>query len=168
MRTSRAWTVPATAAVLLALVGCADEPAGDEPALGDEETAPASPAETPSGEPAYDGDYDSAFYDELSDYDGEEVTVVGVVDEVVSPTAFTIVGPDDTEVGPLLVVDVGAVTAADPGSTVTVAGVVHEAFDLELIEEEFATDLDDEQLADWDGGPFLEALVLDLAEGDAE
>lgn len=165
MSTSRAWAITVTAAVLV-LSACS-EPAGDEPALGDAESASAA-AETSSGEPAYDGDYDSAFYDQLSDYDGEEVTVVGIVDEVVSPTAFTIVGPEDTEVGPLLVVDVGAVTAADPGSAVTVAGVVHEAFDLEMIEEEFATDLDDEQLADWDGGPFLEALVLDLAEGDSE
>ena len=169
MRTTRTWTLPAGVAVLLALAGCGDGPAGDEPALGDAQDATVTATELPSGagEAVYDGDYDSAFYDQLADYDGEQVTVLGVVDEILSPTAFSIVGPEDSEVGPLLVVDVGASAAFDPGTPVAVNGVVREAFDLETVEERFATDLDGEQLGDWDGGPYIEASVLDFVEGSS-
>lgn len=167
MSTLRARTLPVVAAALLALGGCsaADEPETEQPAA----TAGAgTDQETGTGrtDPAYDGPYDSEFYDAIADYEGEEVTVAGRVQEVVSPTSFTIVGPEDTEVGPLLVVDVGAVGGFEPDMLVAVSGVVGQALDIEEVEERYTTNLDDELHEDWSGGPYLEAVLIDMTDGD--
>lgn len=165
MRTHRARLMPAAAALLLALGGCSgDEPASEDGPAG---TTAEPEQQTGSGDAAYDGPYDSAFYEAIADYDGEEVTVVGRVDEVVSPTSFTIAGTEDTEVGPLLVVDVGAVGGFEPDMVVAVSGVVHQAFDLEAVEERFNTDLEDELHEEWNGGPYIEAVTIGMPESSA-
>lgn len=101
-------------AALVGLAGCSE----GEGEVTPEDTAAEGASSEGTGK-AYDGAYDSAaydsaFYDALDEYEGQEVTVVGEVGEVVSPTAFTIEGAEDTEVGPLLVVDVGATGGFEP------------------------------------------------------
>lgn len=114
------------------------------------------PAEDVAAEP-YVGPYDTAFYDEAVTYAGEEVTLSAEVNTVLSPTAFTIAGTDDTTVSPLLVISGEQMTDLEEGQAVQVTGIVHEAFDLPQVEEEMAEELDDDLFADYDGQPYIEA-----------
>ncbi len=151
-----------TAAVTL--VGCSADGAGTEQGTDVDKRQGTSateerPDETDGG---YVGPYDSEFYDTLAAYEGDEVTVFGEVDEVVSPTSFTIAGVDDTQVGPLLVVSLEATGGLEKDMPVSVTGTVHEAFDIAAVERRFRTELDDNLHSRWNGGPYIEALVIDL------
>ncbi|MCK6210407.1 hypothetical protein KZX45_07620 [Georgenia sp. EYE_87] len=165
MRPRSVWLPPLAVALLLALGGCSDDEPVNE--AGQTRTTAETERETEGGDVAYDGPYDSAFYQTIAEYDGEEVTVIGRVDEVVSPTSFTMAGTEDTEVGPLLIVDVGAVGGFEPDMVVAVSGIVHEAFDLETVEQRFNTDLDDELHEEWNGGPYIEAVTIGMPDTSA-
>ncbi|MFH5823465.1 hypothetical protein [Georgenia sp. AZ-5] len=111
----------------------------------------------------YVGPYDTPFYSDINSYSGQEVTVSGDVDEIVSATAFTIAGTEDTDVAPLLVVSTTEVGGLEPDMTVSVTGTVHEAFDLATLEEQAGTDLDDELFDVWDGEPYIDASSVDTS-----
>ncbi|MFH5823460.1 hypothetical protein [Georgenia sp. AZ-5] len=158
-------TALATAAAT-ALVGCSQggtDPDQDTDAGAEREETSAPEAEPEDDNGRYDGPYDSEFYDALGAYEGEEVTVIGEVAEVVSPTSFTIAGTEDTDVGPLLIVSLEATGGLEQDMVVSVTGTVHDAFDITAVEERFKTDLDDDLHQAWSGGPYIEAIVIDLS-----
>lgn len=117
----------------------------------------------------YDGVYDSAFYDDVESYDGEQVTVSAEVDEVLDISAFTIAGTDDTTVEPLLVISTTEAAETEVGRAVAVTGTVHESFDFATVEEEMDFDFDESVFEGWDGEPYIVASSIDdtiLPEGD--
>ncbi|MFI7585363.1 hypothetical protein ACH9DO_16460 [Kocuria sp. M1N1S27] len=135
----------------------AEEPAAEEPAG--------------EGEMAYDGVYDSAFYDDSESLVGEEVTVSAEVGSIVEPaSSFTIAGTDDTTVEPLLIVhDQGEMPELEEGLTVGVTGTVQDAFEIVTVEEELGVDLDDTLYADWEGERYIQANQVDLSvDADAD
>jgi hypothetical protein len=116
----------------------------------------------------YDGIYDTAFYEGLDSYVGEEVTLSADVNEVITPEAFSIAGTDDTSVEALLVVGATGDTELAPETTVGVTGTVQEAFVVTEVEEELGGDLDDALFAEWEQEPYVVAddvEVLENAEG---
>lgn len=113
---------------------------------------------------AYDGVYDTAFYDDYDSLVGEEVTVSAKVNEILSPEAFVIAGTDDTTVEPLLIVhNLGELPELQEELTVAVTGTVQEAFVLTDVEEELGVDLDDERYADWEGERYIQATAVDTS-----
>lgn len=149
------------------LVGCnstsgTEEGADVEDVVEEEAPAEEAPAEDMAAGP-YDGVYDQTFYDEMDSYVGEEVILSADVNEIISPTSFTIAGTDDTTVEALLVVSAEEMSEVTPGLTVEVTGIVQEAFDLPTVEEELGIDLDDAAFEDWDGEPYVEATAIDTS-----
>ncbi|WP_159616395.1 hypothetical protein [Arthrobacter zhaoguopingii] len=161
MRAAAMSMLPITA---LGLVGC-DSTAGTEEGADVEDIVDeeADGTEAPGGVEPYNGVYDSTFFDDRESYVGEEVTLSADVNEVMSPMSFTIAGTDDTTVEALLVVHDMELPEVAPELTVSVTGVVREAFDLPTVEEEMGIDLDDEAFEDWDGEPYVEAKSVDTA-----
>lgn len=148
-------------AAILSVAACGDT-AGSEQGADVEDVAEEEPAaDDAAAEGAYDGPYDAGFYGEMDSYVGEEVTLSANVNEVISPTAFTIAGTDDTTVDELLVVHPENLPEVSPDLTVGVTGTVMEAFDLVTVEEDLGVDLDDAFYEDWDGEPYLNATSID-------
>jgi hypothetical protein len=98
-------------------------------------------------------------------YYGQEVTVVGDVDDVLGPRAFVIEDDDVLSFAQIPVVTAGPVLdragqpldrALDPLSTnnVMVTGTVHQ-FNLQAFEAQLGLDLDDQQWAAWAGRPAI-------------
>lgn len=112
---------------------------------------------------AYDGAYDTAFYEDYDSLIGEEVVLSADVNEVISNSSFTIAGTDDTSVEPLLVVSSEQMSEVTSGLTVEVTGTVKESFDLPTVEEELGIDLDDELYEDWDGENYIQASQVDTS-----
>ena len=109
---------------------------------------------------AYAGPYDTDFYDEAVTYAGEEVTLSAQINEIISPTAFTIAGTDDTTASPLLIITDQQMPDLEEGRSVEVTGTVQEAFDLPQVEEEMEEDLDDDLFGDYDGQPYIQATEV--------
>lgn len=109
----------------------------------------------------YDGDYDPNFYDAISTYVGEEVSLSAEVLDVLSPTAFTIISGDDPTGNPLLVLNEDDAENILPGMPVQVTGAVMEAFDTATVEEDMGVDLDDALYEDWIGDFYLEVTAID-------
>jgi hypothetical protein len=153
---------PAVAAVLalsgLGLTACGDDTAGNEAGADVQDVTEDDVAVGP-----YDGPYDTAFYGDLDSYVGEEVTVSADVNEILSPTSFTIAGTDDTTVEPLLVVGATEVTGLESDLTVSVTGTVQEGFDVAAVEDDLGADLDDELYTEWDGEHYLVAKSVDTS-----
>lgn len=86
------------------------------------------------------------------------------MNEVITPTSFTIAGTDDTSVEALLVV--GATGDADlaPETTVEVTGTVPKSLVLADVEDELGADLDDALFADWEKQPYLIAEDVEVPE----
>lgn len=161
-RSTRALAAGVMAVAALGLTACGE----DEDTAGTETGASVEDVQEGADEDAagpYDGVYDSSFYDDVESYDGETVTLSADVNEVLTPTSFTIAGTDDTEVEELLVVSADASNDLAADLTVEVTGMVHDAFDLTTAEEDLGTDLDDALYEDWDGEPFVEATLVDTS-----
>lgn len=159
---SKAVALSATVAAAAVLAGCAQGGTGQQASSDSPSGTSTSRTDPQSADGGYVGPYNSEFYDALTTYEGEEVTVLGGVDEVVSPTSFTIAGTEDTQVGPLLVVALEATGGLEPDMVVSVTGTVHEALDVADVERRFDTNFDGELHSSWAGGPYIEALVIDL------
>ncbi|GAB3349395.1 hypothetical protein [Modestobacter lapidis] len=112
----------------------------------------------------FEGPYDSAFYDEVDSYVGEEVVLSADVNEVLSPMSFTIAGTDDTTVESLLVVGAGEDNQLAPETTVEVTGTVEESFVIEDVEEQLGVDLEDELFTDFDQEPYVMAGNVEVLE----
>ncbi|SDN76203.1 hypothetical protein [Geodermatophilus sp. DSM 45219] len=164
---SRPLAGPTLAAVLVlagaGLSGCAED---DEGAL-----APDLETEVPDlrGEGDLDDPYigvlDADFYEDLPAYDGQEVTLLAEVAQVLSPRAFTVTAPDDAEVGEVLVVATPDAGDAEPeaGSQVFVAATPVDSFEAGVVAEELGLEVDVAELAEWDEQTFLVAEVLQPA-----
>ncbi|TFV63982.1 hypothetical protein E4P41_03200 [Geodermatophilus sp. DF01-2] len=139
-----------------------EEPAADEPAA--EEPADEPAAEEPAAEGPFEGPFDSAFYDEIDSYVGQEVVLSADVNEVITPTAFTIAGTDDTSVEALLVVSATENNELAPETTVEVTGTVQQAFVVTEVEEELGIDLDDALFADYEQEPYVVAESVEVLE----
>lgn len=157
----------------LGLTACGDDTSGTETGADVEDIQEEGVEEEGVEEDAvvdpYVGLYDTAFYEDLDTYVGEEVTVSADVNEILSPMSFTIAGTEDTSVESLLIVSASEMNDLESGLAVEVTGTVHEAFDLPTVESEMDVDLDDELYSEWDGEPYIEATAVDTSvEVDTE
>ena len=107
----------------------------------------------------YNGPYSEAFRDEIEGYTGLEVSLLGEVQRIVSPIAFTLGGEEDVE--PILVVMDEERGALVPGQAVAVAAVPQGEFALAEVEAAIGSDLPDDAYADWEGGHYLEASIVE-------
>lgn len=156
--------VTGAAVVLLTLSGCATEDESDgELAVGEMEV-PDIRGEDDFTDP-YTGEYDEAFLEDVNVYAGNEVTLRAQVDDVYSPSAFTIVGPEGVSVEPILVVATEDVETEglEEGLPVTVAATPAKQFDLAEVESELGVDLEDGQYEEWEDRPFLMATIVEEA-----
>ena len=113
----------------------------------------------------YNGLLDADFYEDLTAYTGQEVTLLTEVVEVLSPRVFTVTSPEDAEVGPVLVVsseDAGDVDL-QPGTALVVAATPVDSFDAAVVTEELSLDVEPARLDEWDDEAFLVAEVLQPA-----
>jgi hypothetical protein len=149
-----------TTALVLVLSGCGGEDEQDgELAVGQTDVSDIR-GEDDVTDP-YTGEYDEAFEDDLDVYVGVEVTVLGRVDEVLTSSAFTIVGPEGITVEPLLVVAAEEVGELTPGTPVTVAATVGREFEVAEVESELGVDLEDAQFEQWQGQEYLAATIVE-------
>ncbi|GAA4753372.1 hypothetical protein GCM10023328_40790 [Modestobacter marinus] len=146
-----------TTALLLGLSGCGEE----ELAVG-ETDVPDIRGEDDFTDP-YTGEYDEQFREDVDVYAGTEVTVTAQVDDVLGPNSFTIVGPDDTSVEPLLVLVADEVPDLEAGLPVTVAATAAQEFDVAEVETQLGVDLEDEQYEEWEDQPFLLATIVEAS-----
>lgn len=164
---TRFGTVGALSLAALGLAGCGTS--GPETGTDVEDIQEENPVEETTAEETtaagtmYDGVYDQGFYDDLDSYEGQTVTVSAEVNEVISPSSFTIAGTDETTVEALLVVHDTQLSELQPELTVKVTGTVHKAFDLPTVEEETGLDLEDELYEQWNGEPYIQATEVDTS-----
>jgi hypothetical protein len=157
-----------TLAAVLALAGVGLSACGDE---DDNALAPTSPVDVPDIrgpgdlDDPYSGVLNATFVEDLDAYTGAEVTLLADVAEVVSPRVFTVTSPDGAEAGPVLVVATEDAGDVDPqaGQSLVIAATPVDGFDAEVVIEELALDVDEEQLGEWDDEGFLVATVLEPA-----
>ncbi|MGY2066117.1 hypothetical protein [Blastococcus sp. SYSU DS0619] len=142
------------------LAGCTG--VDEEEGGGGEPTTAADPDVRPPGdlEDPYDGAYTAEFREDLDAYTNVEVTLTGEVVGIVSPVAFTMSGPDGTEVEPILVLT-ETEPALTPGDQVVVAAQPADEFDLAEVEEALGADLPDETFEEWDDEPYLAASIVE-------
>lgn len=158
----------ATAATLVAVtgvtVGCGpEEPFGTDAEIA---TPTPEPAEESPGSAetatAYDGPYDRALRESLTDYSAEVITLTGEVAEVIpSRTSFEIVDPGDPDLDPLLVSARYAVPDIEAGDVVEVTGTVQQDFTAPVAGS--AVD-DDEETGFYEqhlGEPYLDEAVIE-------
>lgn len=153
----------ASVAALFALTGCADD-AADE---SSEQTS-ASQEATMDAEASADEEVVRLddVGDDLEASVGEELTVVGAVQDVITPDVFTLVDPTGTTLDPVLVVGADASDTLAPEQEVEVTGVVKDDFDIEQAEETLDIQLEDELLTEWRDGLFLEAQQVEPYSGE--
>lgn len=166
-------TVIVAATIGAALTGCA----APGPGAGPQEVAPlmsetASPAaelfEDGTAQP-YTGPYDADFAAQIgtypqtgriSDYEGVEVRLTGVVQDVINPVAVAITDPQDDSLPPLLVVLDDAEKTLAVGEPVEVSGTVHAAYNVPTVEENLGEAPEEDALAHYDGEPFVLATAV--------
>lgn len=162
------------AAAGLALTGCT---ASDPQPEAQAETTAGSPSAEPTPDlleagPAepYAGPYNTDFatrighYPEtgqITDYEGVEVDLTGVVHEVINPVSITIADPRDPAVPPLLVVRDEPNQPLTEGDPVEVTGTVHAAYNVPAVEENLGKPPEDDVLAHYDGQPYVWATTVD-------
>ncbi|CCG03817.1 hypothetical protein [Blastococcus saxobsidens] len=137
---------------VIALAGC-----------GEDDTSATTPVDVgvrpvEDLEDPYSGLYSEAFRDDIEGYEGLEVSLLGEVQRIISPIAFTLGGEDDVE--PILVIMHEELGDLAPGQVVAVAAVPWEEFELVAVEEAVGSDLPDEAYANWEGEPFLDASIV--------
>ncbi|MCZ2839536.1 hypothetical protein [Modestobacter sp. VKM Ac-2985] len=152
---ARASLLGLATALLLGLSGCGEE----ELVVGGTDV-PDVRGEDDLTDP-YTGEYDEEFRADVDVYAGTEVTVSAQVEDVLGPHSFSIVGPDDSSVEPLLVVVPDEVPGLEPGLLVTVAATAANEFDLAEIETQLGIDLEDAQYEEWEDQPFLLATIVE-------
>lgn len=157
---TRLAAVAITAAVsVVALTGCSDH-------VTDEATTDTSRVEesaTVDAEPASEEDVVS-LDDVGADLEvrvGEELTLTGAVQDVITPETFTLVDPTGTTLDPVLVVGAEEIRGLAPDQEVQVTGTVNDDFDIEIAEETLDIQLDDELLTEWQQGLYIEAQQVE-------
>lgn len=154
----------------LGLAGCGNEDTGtDVEDITEGEVAESSPAaEATDGMTGavppvtpYRGPYDQQYYDEQQVYEGQEVTLTGEVEEVLSDQAFEISDPDDAELGSLLVLHtLQEPPALEDGQLVEVVGTVQASFDPATAGEQLGIELTAEGLEDHQDEGWVQATEV--------
>ena len=106
------------------------------------------------------GAFDTGYSD-VQNYVGQQVTVSADVNDVISPTAFTIAGTENTTVDELLVLHAQGGPTVTPDSAVQVTGPVRQGFSIPQAEQFVGVDLDDGLFTDWEGQNYIEASSVD-------
>lgn len=145
-------------AASVSLTACGGNP--EQPDLGEDVADVRGPGDLAD---PYDGPYDDDFHTDVEAYADQEVTLSAAVDQVVSPVAFTITGPDGEEVEPLLVVSTEPVEGLQPGDDLLVAATPQRELDIPELESALGTDLEDELYEEWEGEPYLTASIVQPA-----
>ena len=136
------------------LAGCSEDYETNETAPADADVRPAEDLEDP-----YDGPYAKEFREDIEGYTGQEVSLLGEVERVLSPIAFVLAGEDGVE--PILVISQSEFGDLRPGQAVAVAATPWDEFELTEVEEAIGSDLPDEAYTDWEGEPFLDASIVE-------
>ncbi|MFC4903016.1 hypothetical protein [Kocuria oceani] len=158
-RTTRTLAAGLFAVAGLGLAGCGSEgpeTGADVEDVTDGEVVESSAAATEDPGAmalAYEGDYNQDFYDEVTTYTGQQVTLSAEVSETISPDTFAIAGAVD----PLLIVEEQEIPPLDDGQVVQVTGTVQEGFDVAGVEQELGVDLEDEAFTEFEGEPYIMA-----------
>ncbi len=159
----RSAAVGVAAASTLLLGACGNDTAGPETGA-DVQDVQEDPgvADPGAGEPGVaPGAFDNDFSD-VDRYVGQQVTVSADVNDIVSPTAFTIAGTENTAVDELLVLHRAGAPNVTEDSAVAVTGTVREGFSIANAEAFAGTDLDDNLFTNWTGEHYIEASKIDL------
>ncbi|KLU10248.1 MULTISPECIES: hypothetical protein [unclassified Kocuria] len=165
-RTTRTLAAGLFAVAGLGLAGCGSEgpeTGTDVEDVTDGEVVESSAAATEDAGAmalAYEGDYNQDFYDEVTTYTGQQVTLSAEVSETISPDAFAIAGAVD----PLLIVEEQEIPPLDDGQVVQVTGTVQEGFDVAGVEQELGVDLEDEAFTEFEGEPYIMATSGEVIE----
>lgn len=165
--TARTAAAALAAVAGLGLAGCSTE--GPETGTDVEdisegevlESSPA-PADGPTAEDAFVGDYDQAFSDERETYVGQQVTLSAEVSDVISDDALVIAGTAENTVDPLLVLYDMDQVDVEEGQVVEVTGTVQQAFDPSTLDDQAQEDLTDEVYQDHDQQAYVEATDVRL------
>ena len=132
---------------------------------------PQDPAQVPDvrGEDdptdVFTGAYDAEFREDMSVYTGQEVTLTAQVDELLAPAAFSITSEGGGDVEPLLVIAEDGIEGLQEGWSVTVAATPFDEFDPAEVEGRIDVDLDEDELKEWEGEPYLIASIVEAAAG---
>lgn len=146
------------AVAALSLSGCGGDSAEDTAAAASADQSATMDAEAAAEEEVLRLDEVGADLDARV---GEELTVVGAVEDVITPEVFTIVDPTGTTLDPVLVVGGEEVVGLAPDQEVQVTARVEDDFDVATAEETLDIQLDDELLTEWQEGLYLEAQAVD-------
>lgn len=139
------------------------------PACGEDDPEPSAGDEVPDVrgsedlDDVYNGPYSADLREDLEGYDGQEITVEGTVDRVLSAVAFTLGPPDGEDAASVLVVVEGAATAPEPGDDVVVAAVAQDEFRTDEVGAELDLPEDDATFEEWEGDPYLLASLVEPA-----
>lgn len=160
--TSRAAAIGAGLLLLLpALAGCSNDTAGPDTGVDVEDVVEGDEEVLEEPNPGqYDDIYDEDFFDSITNYIDTDVVLSATVGEVLSDTALTIAGTDNTTVEPLLIIHEESVVGLDEGIVVQVTGRPYSRFGIAEVEARTGLDLDDAALAEWEGQPFVEATRI--------
>lgn len=156
----------------LALAGCGGEDTGTGTDVEDVtegevlESSPAASATDGAAEPtaavtSYRGWYNRGFAEDQATYAGQEVTLTGEVEGVVSEQAFSISDPNDVDLDSLLVVhNMDQPPAVEEGQLVQVVGTVQTSFDPATASEDVGVQLDENVFGDFEGDPWIQATEV--------
>ncbi|KLU11500.1 MULTISPECIES: hypothetical protein [Kocuria] len=170
--TTRRAAASVLAVAALGLAGCGNgesETGTDIEDVQESEVLESSPAPQEAGEtPAdtiapYSGAYNRDFYDDQALYEGQEVTLTGEVEDVVSPNALQLSDPNDVELGSLLVLHDADLPELQDGALVEVTGTLQASLDVAAAEEDLGADLGDE-LADMEGESYVRATEVTVTQ----
>lgn len=174
-RTARLALAGVFAAAAAGLAGCGD--GGEEPDAEDviegsvAESAATTEATTaapttdmpvaPAPANPYVGPYNQQFAEDTQLHEGQQVTLTGEVEEVVSANAMTIEDPDDAELGSLLVVhDLADLPELAEDQVIEVTGTLHASFDASKAGSEAGVELGELDLEDHVGEFWLHATEV--------
>lgn len=156
-RTAAALVVAATA---VALPACSED--DPEPSAGDEVPDVRGPDDL---DDVFNGPYSADLREDLEGYDGQEITVEGTVDQVLSPSAFTLGPPDGGEVESVLVLVEEGASAPEAGDDVVVAATAQDEFSSDDVGAELDLPEDDGAFDEWEGDAYLRATLVEPAPG---
>lgn len=154
--TARTW--PKSAPLRLRLAGAAAVLAAASAAGGCGTTEPAPESGTEIADVHLD-----AIREVVPDADLEykEVRVPGQVEQVISPSAFTIGDPNDSSVEELLIVNKSGTGEITPGVPVKVTGIVYRGFNVAEVKQETGIELDEALHRQWQGDSYIVASQVD-------
>lgn len=152
------------------LTGCGGEDAGtdvEDITEGDvAESPPTAEGTDGTTEPLppvtpYRGPYNEQFYGERHVYEGQEVTLTGEVEGVLSDQAFEISDPDEDGLEPLLVIhNLDQPPALEDGQVVEVVGTVQASFDPATAGEDMGIELDAGMLGEHQDDAWIQATEV--------